>query len=560
MRKNTIFAMMAVSAIVTSTSGLAEVTADHNLALQRGSRSMSISDFQAKNYLKSTRAVASTRSTVPAPTGEEKMITDPEGVKSVFVRTGIAFGQDMFGGIYQQSSSGAASYVVTADDGKTVYISNIFSQAAPQGYVKGTREDDKVSIEFPQVVDYGYDNAGNMMPFFAAVMKYDAEGKTFLLDDDQTFVFNINENGEYVPAKENCMIGWAVYFTPDGYDTDYYWQGVGDIFDTFGELKEKPYVAPDDVEFSDWALVHNGEASPVLGAVKDNKVYIKNFLGFSFEGVEDATIVGDIKDGKVTFADGQYLGIDTWLMSTLYFRGGTPEYDEYGMVNAFASDDFKADYSENKIVGINSYIITHAPDAVDFELFVETPMFAKADPNAPAAAPAAPYNLRYDEGTADNPGNPVPYVSFTMPLYDANYNSIDYSNLYWELIVDSEPYVFTPEIYGVEEVMTTVPFEYMSDDWSILATGPEHFVDIRFSDYNKIGIRSVYKDEEVTLYSEIAWVPGTSVVDDVNSVETVSSTWYDLQGRELRSPKSGIMIRADRKADGTVKYTKAVVR
>lgn len=551
---------MAASAIMCSAAIPAEINATHKLALQHGLRKMSTTDFKASNFLTSSETEGNVRNSISAPTGEEEMITDPEGEKSVYVRTGYGFGQDMFGSVFEQSNSGSVSYFVTADDGKTVYVSNIFSQASPRGYVKGSREEDKIIFTFPQVVDYGYDSEGNSVPFFATVLRFDTDVQTFVPDDNQTFIFNIGADGILTPADKDLMIGWTVYFTPDGMLPDYYWQGVGDIFSTFGELNEKPFTAPADVDFSDWALVYNGTAYPILAAIKDDKVYVKDFLGVTFEGVEDATIVGTIKDGKVNFADSQYLGIDTWLMTTLYFHGGNPVYNDWGLVEEFESGDFTADFEENKITGTNSYIITHAAEEMNFETFVEMPTFAKSDPYASPAAPAAPYNVRYDEGTADNPENPIPYIDFSIPQYDINYNSIDYSNLYWELIVDSEPYVFTPEIYGVEENMTTVSYEYTSDDWSILSMGTQHYVDIRFSDYKTIGLRSVYKDDENTFYSDIVLVSGTTSVNGIESEETVSSLWYDIHGRKYSSPQPGIMIRADRKANGTVKYTKVIMR
>lgn len=466
----------------------------------------------------------------------------------------------MFGDIFQTLSNGAVSYVVTSDDGETLYISNIFSQAMPSGYVKATLRDSKVEMEFPQVVEYGYDSAGNPVPFYAAVLEYDAEGSTFVVSDNQTYTFNIDDAGVMTPANPDAMIGWVVYFAPEGMEEDYYWQGVGDIFESFSPFTQQPLAAPDDVEFADWALVYNGEASPVKVGIKDDTVYIKDFLGYNFEGLNDATIMGTIADGKVSFADNQYLGIDQWLMSTIYFRGGEPVFnEEWGIVESFEGGAFIADFSENLIKGENCYFLTRVADDVNFEAFVENPFFAKADPNAPAASPAAPINLRYDDGTADNPDDPTPYLDFSIPTYDINYNPIDYWNLYWQLIVDGEPYTFEPEVYGVEEPMNTVPFDYTSDEWTILTMDAQHFVDIKFTGFTSLGVRSVYIDGDTELYSETSWVSGySSVEDNVAVSEIVAKEYYDLSGRRVSNPGQGLYIERRHHADGSVSAVKAI--
>lgn len=504
-----------------------------------------------------------------APTGNETIIDDPQGTSTMMTRTGIGYGYSWLMGSYSQTLDGTVSYKVVSDDGKKVYLNNPFSQYSVPGYLEGTVDGNTVSLKLPQLVDTYLDESESgeteLIQFFAAACEYveDDEGAWYYPTETQEYKLTINADGSLTPTDPNLMLGEVTWFDEDEEGpAGYFWQGNGDLIENMTPFNEVPVSAPEGTEFESWNAIVNGDALPVQVSVGEKDVYIKGLFA-EFVGLEDATFRGELKDGKIVFPTDQYLGIAEEYSCTFYFRSGKPVYEVYDDGTQELVDieigDFVCDYNpEKKIIKSNDMMleVTPSPNEISYYMMAVAPVFACSDPNAEVTALPTPIFDSYWE--AEPEYGLEAEVDFLFPNYDSNYNVLDTSKLYYNLILDNEVFTFyTDEYTDLTEDLTDVPYDLSTEGYQFNADGSYHCVYILPQDFTSLGIRTLYKDGDKTVYSEIMWVPGFAKVNELASdSNTVSTRYYDLQGCEVRGTERGIMIRADRKADGSVSYRK----
>lgn len=181
------------------------------------------------------------------------------------------------------------------------------------------------------------------------------------------------------------------------------------------------------------------------------------------------------------------------------------------------------------------------------------------------ATPATPYELVLGDPSEDYWGGQTRWsLSAYIPNLDVDGNYLDYDSITYRLYFDDEPFVFDPETYypDFNDYTIDVPFNnaasgniphpYWSDNARMIYLNsiPEH----------KLGIQSAFHFNGERADSEIAWynTEGLGVKSATTNGEIRSTEYYDLTGRRLAKPQSGIYIQRTKYADGHTETRKVI--
>ena len=110
--------------------------------------------------------------------------------------------------------------------------------------------------------------------------------------------------------------------------------------------------------------------------------------------------------------------------------------------------------------------------------------------------------------------------------------------------------------------MTDVPIDFSDSRYDFQSFGSQHRVVIYDSGFSRAGIQAFYQDGDNRLYSDTAWCDGsvTGINDNVSDAAVKATTFVDLSGRTVSTPKSGLFIKRTVMSDGTVKTNKVIVK
>ena len=377
-------------------------------------------------------------------------------------------------------------------DGKDVYVQGIGCYQ-PEAWIKGTLSDDGKSITFASNQYYGeyaneydmwfaaYDvTAGALAPVTVA---YDAENGIITWPED---VFVI-ENGE---ESELAMYGY-----------------YSEIVATFKGTAPAANEMPIGLLTEEWALKaqrygdegYEEYKAPINVGFAGNDVYV---LGM-FEGMSNCIVKGtlDPATNKVTFKNGQCMGVDydidwdtfTLIETPFYFAG----YSANGLEDVVMAYD-----AETKTMTMESPMFCFQNGCwllVDpYDIYADVVL--QAIPDEPAT-PAQP------EITGANLDGILPSIEYNIPTTDVDGNPILTGKLYYRFFYEIEhevsPVVLSPgEYQELTEEMTEIPY-YFSDEWDIY--NDLLYLNMDFSEWNKIGIQTIYRGGGEEKKSEISW-------------------------------------------------------
>ena len=534
---------------------------------------------EAGNARRKAAPAKSVRRAPGAPAADMPIISEtPEGDMVQYVRTGVSLAYSMFYGILVQPSDGTLNDIVT--NGDKVYMNNLFSLGEMETWVEGDAKDGKYSFTFPQHIEHDEENWGTedepeieIADFYALVLEYDENEDWYVVADDQTYTMTVSADGTLTPDNPDLMIGVCMWYGEDelGPGEEPYWAWVI-LGDTYTDLKvfdlSVPAV-PEEAEFEDWTFVNGPFASTVEVAFLDDKCYLRGFAT-DYPTIEKSAIAGTVKDGKVTFESGQYLGVIDEYRTTAYMLAGETSVleDEYGAYTVFdMTDSLVFDYSETDklMTTAGAFCISTCPDKVLYYSMYNDIAIKQPVPNAEISELRQPVFEGYSEAM---PEYEIPEnIMFYLPQTDVDYNILDTEKYFWNLLVDDDVYLFAAdeypglaEMYGDDFEMTDVPYSF-NDGFGFYGWyGLEDFY-IYVEGYDTLAVRGVYKDGDKVLYSPLLYIVGDpSAVKAVETSEILSTSYFDLQGRAIGKPVSGICIRADKMADGSVRHSKVVVR
>ncbi len=183
------------------------------------------------------------------------------------------------------------------------------------------------------------------------------------------------------------------------------------------------------------------------------------------------------------------------------------------------------------------------------------PIIKKQD-RVETTPPMSPTIIEYNEFYEDYGYGSV---SFRFPPYDTDYNFIDTNDLYYELWVNGKPFTFYPDEYQyLDEEMELVPYDFTDYYW-FETNRLDRTVYFFFDGASSMGVKTVYKNDHLTVYSEYVPVFGTVSVNQAAAPsEIVSEEYFDLNGRRLLNKPEGIFITKKIMNDGTITTVKSV--
>ena len=339
----------------------------------------------------------------------------------------------------------------------------------------------------------------------------------------------------------------------------YYWNLT--IREENGQIVE----LPEGAEVETLVLQHQEGSKDVRVAFFGDKVYVNSYSNLP------GWYVGTIHGNKVTFKNGQFLGLDPyydsyeWLITAHLYEAYDEENGEY-YTAAEIVDEVVFDYdaatktmtapedaalfingAKNRIYYAERYM------SPKFFVFKEVP-----------AVPADPVITRYWDYD-DNYGNAE--LDFTISSFDVNGNYMTPSKLTYSLYVDNELFEFDPVEYeGLAEPITEIPYG-VAPDSNIGTT----WLCIFFRPMENIGLQTIYRGADVEQRSNIVYYdlktqevytePYSNPVTAIKGVNTQQQdrvVYYDAAGRRVQANAKGFVLKTVTTADGTQKTVKVI--
>lgn len=527
---------------------------DHNVLIENASTEVMMS------------AMALASATVEP--GIEIITEQPEGELKVYARTGGAY-YSFMGYIIPTSQNGTMIRVVFAEDG-SVYMENPISQAMVEGgtWVKGTREGNKIHMPLGQCViyfeDYGYGYQTAVLKCEDMVDEWSGETlKTYTATDTDEVTFTIDEAAGTIKLDLVSTVDEAGYadYIMGLVDTEFkMWTDLGDYNSVYTQFDGQYLTMPEGVSQEDWAIMYfdgnYDNAKLVKVATKDDKMYIAGLAKMDPE----ATIVGTIKDGKVTFASDQFLGTSAGFISYGVFGTYSVEtafdemFGEYDVYNYVYAPEFSFTYdSQAKTLTCepNSFFILNAGKGADEVLYINAfynPSFSYFEDRA--VKPMNPEVNGFSDWYEDYGYN---IFSANIPLKDVEGRYIDKDKTFYIVYVKEEgvarPFVLTADDYygfavqGLDD-MTEIPYSFVcydDCDYEDIAEAGSNVV-LYQSGFDDYGVQTVYYGGGERNVSDIVWLSGEVTGINAARTQAASRGIYDLQGRQLSKLQKGLNI------------------
>lgn len=495
----------------------------------------------------------SVRFAAPAPESQAIINQQPAGKSTLYSRSSIGY-LVFWGMLFATEDSGYAVTIVNGDDGKT-YINNPFSTIDTGAWLECTVEGNEVTIPGPQAV---YTEDGEVL--YAVGLEYtelyDEEFEeyygTYVTGEDLNYKLVI-EGDRIKAADELALLGLVLY---DADAQDYEWSGYGDYnIDMLAFTGENLQPAA-GLETEQWACLSEEGGHFVSVGFANGECWLKGI----FDALPEAWAKGTLDGTTVTFENGQYLGIDgTSHFNYLSGGGMVPYYDEnWEEWTEILGDCGPAIFTYDeaaKTLSSDMYVVRVSDmESWNFLGYLTQPTIERQTRN-PLAVPATPYDVYYmdydeDYGFAG--------IQFNLPNFDVEGNLLDGNRMYYEILIDGEPFTFEPDEYiYLSAPMTQIPY-YFTEDYDFYINGVQREVYFYFEGLDTIGVRSYYVDESNQVFaSEIGWDEYYSSVKAVEG-KTLSTSTFDLMGLPVANGTQGMVIERRQLDNGRVVFTKKV--
>lgn len=481
---------------------------------------------------------------------DSEPVSGPVGQKRRFSETVSGF-MVYWGYVFPYDDAGVAAEMVFDDASQTVYLKNPCSMILSDTYISGKLDNRGITFTLPQVL---MESNGEKV-YIQRMKKIDyAEGSTFVVDTDtQTVRFNLVDDGSYVmetPADSTMMIMGLT-------DADGGWYGFGDYAITLTPFDKQPLMRsdlPDEalVGMESWALTYTDGGRMVDVGRDGNNIYIGGLMPSN----PDAFVVATTSAYGGELLSEQYMGIDSTSMHLAFFNAANSavSFDSYGeqTIMFMPVGEAALEVGPSEIKSTEAWTVGFYYSDTDYSasygyekpLLRQQPDIISYIPGAPTINNYEPFDPSYGFGVID----------LTLSNLNADgylLNDADY--LYWQFIVDGEPYEFSPdEYYNVPDRMIDVPFNYV-DFGDFFGSGFHRTLYFYANNYESLGVRMKYKKGVEQYYSPVVYAQEASALSlaDVDSGET-SVEFYDLAGRRLRGDRQaqGLSIRVERRSDG----------
>jgi hypothetical protein len=483
----------------------------------------------------------------------------PEGKTTLLSRSCDGFTYEAFEATHSRILGSIVTMVET-EDGE-VYLSNIASEYPCSTYIQATREGDTLTVKGPQAITWDYDEWDELFTVYLVPMEVKIDPETnygyFNATEDMTFQFKIEEDGSIVAADPEMLLGVCTYGYDNMGEEGYLWSGFGDRDIRLAKVTDSVVTPPEDGKILSWVWQDEYVTTAVSVCIDGSDLYIAGMN----RDLPTAWVKGTIEGDKVTFPSGQYLGPDYEIYYLSYFCGAdfSTETDEetgeeYPVASLAEAAVFDYDAETSTLTSVNGYVINSTPDKL-FPLYGYEKVTVGDQHRDVNAIPATPYNVFYTEGSYDA------NIWCQVPNTDVDGKLLDENKLFYEIVMDGEPFVFTfDDYYDLEEETSLIP--YNTNGYDIYSEGTDKTVYLYTLPETSIGVRSVYINENGEyLYSEICYDSElTSAKANMAEKEIKSVEWFDVAGRRVGRAVNGIAIKVTKYADGSLRREKVIVR
>lgn len=501
----------------------------------------------------------------PAKVGSaEDVIYEIEGKRQNMAVTCSGF-SDYDGWTFEFEEESYASHVVYGENNE-VYIYNILPQIPIGSYVKGKKEGDKIVVDLPQTVlwDDEFEDGADLTLCDYYEIEEDGEiYYDFAPTEETTLTFSIGEDGTWTADGLEPEHIIAYTFCTDGY-----WTGYGAWQLSLEPFNGTPVTVPDDIEVSEnfWTYKcdYIGYGWPVSFAQGGEEVYFQGLSSEMPDAWVKATVEYDDSEAHVYIDQNQYVGIYegsfvvTKCAKILYDEEWDEEYYE------LMPDDYRFeliwDYEEEKMVVKDPSVallfnrstkeVYYADELFEFELIMQ---------DSYEGTPANPYNLVYFDWMDEYDYS---VLEFYAPAISTDGYVLDTNDLYYVVYANGEPLTFEDRRYQLDGPTEEIPWTFENDNFTIIKNygSCRHAIYIFVEGVSTIGVQSVYKYDGVETRSEIVSLDlEGSAVEGLNADKKVANVkYYDVAGREVSKPASGLCIKRTTYSDGTVSTLKNI--
>lgn len=488
--------------------------------------------------------------------GNTPIVDQPKGECEDYVRETYSY-WSIFGSVFNLIDRGSIAKIVKGED-DTVYYYSPFGMQAVGSWLKGTIDESGImTFPLPQPV---MTLAGT--EYFASAMEF-VDG-SFIFSEVQEYQFQYD--GDNVVATDTELV-LALTTWANADKTSLGWTGYGDKEPLCVPLTEKALVPPATLEAEEWGMIAGSNISNVNVGIENGNVWIQ---GFSNE-IPEAWTLGTISGDKVTISSKQFMGPNyntghyEYLQACSIDSVLNPQFeiwDEKINVNEKVEMNYDSELQMMCALSNNNILFATTADPgpdgeYSYATIIREPILKKQDrkittpPMAPLIVEYSPYIDEFSYG----------YVKFMFPPYDENYNIINTADLYYELWVNGKPFVFYPDEYNtIEDEMELVPYSFTDYYW-FETKGLNRTVYFFFDGASSMGVKTVYKTDEITVYSDYTAIigdPAVSVDGIENEAAVKAEEYFDLQGRRISGDAEGIRIVKKTMSDGSVSTFKTV--
>ena len=497
-----------------------------------------------------------------APEAGEVIYEAPEGEESLVVRDCDGFTTESFEEATHSQILGSLMRMVETPDGD-VYLNHISSEYPLYTWVKCNRDGDKLVIKCPQTINMDYDyDTDEEFPVYIVPMKVvidEGERGTFVIADDMDYTFDINADGSMPSSDPEILLGVCVYAESETGESAWRWVGFGDRDQKLRPASDRPVEIPSGLAIEKWVFTDEYTHTLVSVGFDGDDLYVQGMN----RSIPEAWVKGHVEGDKVVFPSGQYLGPDYDVYYNSFFCGASFTYEENeddpdgeGIRYSTMEKEsvFKYDSEAKTLKSEVGYIINSTADKL-FPLYSYEWVNICAQNRNPDSPPANPYDVEISEGYEG-----ATDIWFQLPNTDIDGNLLDEGSLYYEILVNEEPLNFTLYFEDEELESTRVPYAY-SDFYDIWVEGEDHTVYVYAGSDKEYRVRSVYINEKgETLYSAAVGDGNSDGVAGIAADEIESEAWYDMQGRRVVKPASGMAIRVATLKDGRIVRNKLIMK
>lgn len=477
-------------------------------------------------------------------------IRDVEGTKTLMTKWSLGyFTLPVSFGIEEEMPT---QMVVDADG--YVYLRNIVTDLPMNSYIKGVKADDRITFTFPQEAGGIQSSADPSVyyPMNYELLEYNKDTNQYTPSTTKRSAdFVIGADGAY-----NLDLGYTLntakpevpkYIIGLTYAVNNQWYGNGDCMAQIKPCTLTALTPPADMTTETWALTSTGSdgsarAVSVQVGFDGDDVWMQGV----YPMLPESWTKGTVADGKVTFANADYLGMyndNVSRIEDLYFVWmvgvNTEDYSLQPMVFDYDAEGRKMTAVDNSTAWCANISRLKAKILEAYRLpeISYIGEVANFEPEAPTM-----FNF-----AAPDPATGEGHFTFNFNLANTEGQPLDINKMFVNLMVDGVAETFYTEDYAIAEDMVDIPLNMISEDMKILSMADMgvNMMDLTFYalGYNTIGVKLVYVDgdkryDSKTLLSDGSYEQGSNSAAIVKG-DNGAAVYYDLTGRRVANPAKG---------------------